>query len=588
MKKRVLIIIISAAVLLVAAAGVVFYFSLPNDRVVAAFDETNLTLIVESEYIKDAGYQPKMVDDEILLPIEAVKKFFDKNIYWDEALKKVTVTTKDKVIRMKTGSLEAMINNKPVELKIPATVQNEVVYMPIEFLSDFYGIEINHVKEKKVVMIDYSNKIKRIGEPETAEAVIRSGRTVHSPILRKFAAPDSKNDYNRLRIYDEYENWYRVRTADGIIGYMEKKHVVIKDMMVKKMPVEEATAVAWKPETGKINLVWEMMYSKRPDIGKAERIDGLDVISPTWFQVANENGTLINRADAKYVEWAHNNGYKVWALFANDFGNPAMTKKLLRNTDARDNIIRQLLSYASLYKLDGINIDFENINKEDKDVLTQFVREITPFLKEQGLVVTMDVSIPDGSDNWSLCYDRKALGGIVDYLMLMTYDQYWASSPDAGSVAQVAWVEKNLKKTLELVPREKLLLGLPFYTRLWETKPDKDGKAKLTLPAKSLTMAAAKKLIKDNNAQTKWDETSGQFYAEYKKDGASYKIWLEDENSINLKSALVQKYRLAGACSWSKTFEVPEVWSVLNKNLKIHQDYRDWLVENDQRKYVFN
>lgn len=567
------------------AAGVYFYFFMPNNSVVPAFDEGGLHLVVEAQ-LDTSKYQPKVVENEILFPLETVKKYFDPNIYWDEALKKVTVTTDKKVIRMKTDSLEAIINNKPVTLKIPVTVEDGVTYIPIEFLSEFYSIEVNYLRDKNIIMVDFTNKVKKYAEPLDVQGVVRKERSIRAPILRKFDAAGEKPEDTRLSIYEEYEKWYKVRTAEGIVGYIEKKYVVVKEMSVKKLPQETPVNTAWKPEKGKINLVWEMMYGKRPDLAKIPKMDGLDVLSPTWFQLSNEKGDLINRSDAKYVEWAHQNGYKIWALFSNDFQDIEKTKKFLNNTDARDNVIRQLLTYASLYKLDGINIDFENVYKADKDALTQFVREVTPMLKEQGLVVSIDVGVPDGSDNYSLCYDRKALGQVVDYMMVMTYDQHYASSPKSGSVAQVTWVEQNVKKMLELVPKEKLLLGLPFYTRLWKEETGADGKVKVT--SEALTMDAARKAVKDNNGAVKWDEESGQFFGEYKKESTTYKVWLEDENSINLKSSLAQKYNLAGVASWSRTYEVAEVWNVLNRNLKATENYQAWAAENKEKKYVYN
>ena len=209
------------------------------------------------------------------------------------------------------------------------------------------------------------------------------------------------------------------------------------------------------------------------NISKRPKINGLDVISPTWFQVVGEDGTLKNSADAKYVEWAHKNGYKIWALFSNNFGDSEKSSSFLRNTDSRDNAIRQLLAFTALYKLDGINLDFENLLDSDKDALTQFVREITPLLREQGLIVSIDI-------NTLRCYDRKALGEITDYVALMAYDQYWSGSSEAGSVAQVSWVEKTVKNFLNDIPPEKLILGIPFYTRLWKEEPGSDGKINLS------------------------------------------------------------------------------------------------------------
>ncbi|NMB96416.1 MAG: glycoside hydrolase, partial [Clostridiaceae bacterium] len=588
--RGLLIIIILASI---CGLGYYFYyqFYMPNNDVVVAFQTDRTNLVIEDKIII-AKNPPMIVDEEILLPIEIIREYIDKDIFWDDNLKKVTITTKNRVIRMKTDELEAFVNNNPVNLNIPAKENNGTVYIPIEFLSEFYGIDIRHEEENNVVILDPTSSMIQIAKPINSKAVIRTGRSIKEPIIREYDFlnieenveydPHDENsnstgtgenislissqdtnlissyidiqelDDNVLRIFKEYDNWYKVRTKDGVIGYIEKKFVVVEWIFIKnRFSLMESEVIPWKPEKGRINLVWEMMYSVRPNLQQIGKIEGLDVISPTWFQVEDDQGNIINRSDATYVEWAHQNGYKIWALFSNDFQDIDATSRFLNNTDARDNAIRQILTYASLYKLDGINIDFENIYKEDKDALTQFVREITPLLREQGLVVSIDVNIPGGSDTWSKCYDHKALGEIVDYVMLMTYDQHWAGSPVAGSVAQLSWVENNLVKVLELVPREKLLLGLPFYIRLWQEEAVA-GTVKVTNPS-VLTMKGAREVVNKYDATVEWDEESGQFYAEYEKDGKTYKMWIEDENSINLKSSLVHKYKLAGTAAWKRS-----------------------------------
>ena len=179
------------------------------------------------------------------------------------------------------------------------------------------------------------------------------------------------------------------------------------------------------------------------------------------------------------------------------------------------------------------------------------------------------------------------MGQVVDYMMLMTYDQYWSTSPTPGSVAQVTWVEKNIKKVLGIVPKEKLLLGIPFYTRLWKEEKSSDGRIS-AYSVKSLSMEEAKKLVKENNASVRWDEESGQFYCEYRSNGTTYKIWLEETNSINLKSSLVQKYGLAGVAAWKRSDAALEIWGVLQKNLKEIESYQVWLAENKSKAYVYD
>jgi spore germination protein YaaH len=322
-----------------------------------------------------------------------------------------------------------------------------------------------------------------------------------------------------------------------------------------------------------------MVYTRRSNPSSVPDMNGLDIISPTWFQIQNSKGDLMNRAYSSYEKWAHEKGYKVWALLSNDFQDADMTSKFLKDDKAIENFTKQILAYASLYNLDGINIDFENFYQKDRDLFTRFVEIITPKLKEQGLVVSVDVNdIP--------CYDKKALSQIVDYVMYMSYDQHWRTSPVAGSVAQVSWQERILKRVLqeEGVPKEKLLLGLPYYTRLWEEKTE--GGA-ISLSSVALTMEEAKRTIIENDAEPVWDEESGQFYAEYEKDNSRFRIWLEDEKSINLKSSLVHKYNLAGVCAWSRNFVSEDIWDVLYHNLKEVKEYDEWFTLNEDNEYVF-
>ena len=230
-------------------------------------------------------------------------------------------------------------------------------------------------------------------------------------------------------------------------------------------------------------------------------------------------------------------------------------------------LIKEILDIYSDYKVDGINLDFENVYLEDKDLLTQFVRELYPVFREGGMTVSMDITPISTSENWSLSFDRQRLSETVDYMILMAYDQHWANSPVAGSVAQYNWVEKAIKGVLEQVPNGKLVLAVPFYTRLWKVE-EIDGKAKIS--SQALSMESANRFVKENNMELEWDEESGQYYGETSKDGVVYKIWLEDTNSIELKSSLVNKYNLAGIASWRKGFETEKIWPAISNMIKLN------------------
>ena len=570
-----MVLIIVAACLCGAALAIYRGFFMPNSRVVPAFSEGSINIAVEGDVIKGRG-EPQIVDGRILVPLDIIKEYIDPEINWDKKLHKLTITTRDRVIRMKTDSLAAYVNNKPVTLNIPVRETNTSVLVPIEFLSGFYGIEISYIKENYVVIIDFKNHITQFAETLDPKAVVRSGQSIFFPIVKRL---DSENaDENKLRVFDEFEKWYKVRTSDGIVGFIEKRYVVAGTKPAGEIPSSEGVKPVWMPQAGKLSMAWDYAYDTRINLSKRQKIEGLDIISPTWFQVVSEDGAIKNSGDAKYVEWAHNNGYKVWALFSNNFGDPKKSSSFLKNTDSRDNAIRQLLVFTSLYKLDGINLDFENMLDSDKGALTQFVRELAPVLREQGIVVSVDI-------NTLGCYDRKALGESADYVIFMGYDQHWKGGSEAGSVAELDWVDRTVKNFLSVIPNEKLILGIPFYTRLWKEEPGEDGKTDLT--SQALSMESVNKIIKDSNAPVRWDEISGQFYSEFKKEGATYKVWLEDGNSLNLKTSLVHKYELAGAAAWRLDFELPSVWPCIRSNLKTIKSYSEWERLNTGKNYVF-
>lgn len=322
----------------------------------------------------------------------------------------------------------------------------------------------------------------------------------------------------------------------------------------------------WSP-AGKLNLVWDFIPRQSPDLAKQEKISGLDVISPTWFSISADGRLVINNANMKYVQDAHAKGYKVWPLFKNGDFDPDLTKKFLASTTLQDLIISQLLVYTAAYNLDGINIDFEDIYEEDRERLSAFVKRLADALKQQNLISSVDVTVPGPSPNWSRCYDRKALAQAVDYVMVMTYDEHWASSPVAGPVSSLGWVDYNLDLILNnYIPREKLVMGIPFYAREWRETVDEKGNLKVR--SKAYGMEAIQQKVKDNNLTPVWQEDKGLFYTEYKLNGELHRIWLEEEISIARKAALVKKYDIAGAASWRKGFEAPHIWPVLEKELK--------------------
>lgn len=324
-------------------------------------------------------------------------------------------------------------------------------------------------------------------------------------------------------------------------------------------PVRTGTAQRSVKQPDKVHLVWDWQApgEKKSKVLQKAKLPAVNVLSPSWFTIATSYGEIIRQdVSQEYVDKAHANGYVVWPLIKNGQFEPTLTRNLLNNPEGREHVCTDLLYLCREYHLDGINLDFENMHPDDRDKLTEFVGEIASTLRPLGVKVSMDVTIPSENGFWSKCYDRKGLAEQLDYVMLMAYDEHSRLSPVAGSVASLPWVEQGLQKTLQEVPKEKLVLGMPLYMRLWK---DEGGKVSAT----TLTMPQAEKLIKDKQLEPKWDSQLGQYYFEYKEGNTLYKVWQEDARSLSLKMALANRYDLAGTCYWRQGVETPDVWDKL-------------------------
>lgn len=397
--------------------------------------------------------------------------------------------------------------------------------------------------------------------------------------------------------------WLKVRTTTGFLGYVRRTNLEIgRSLRLSELlpgledkagaPTDAAGPAAVPPPASftsgnPISLAWDYVnrYTPRyqpPEKGagpfgrssggagstqppKREWPSGINVVSPTWFSLS-AGGGVNSLADAFYVMNAHSHGIEVWPLVSNAF-DPDLTREALRSADSRQKIIAELLVLAELYGFDGYNLDFENVYFEDRTLLVQFVRELAPLAREQGLKVSVDVTVKSSSPNWSMCYDRKGLAQAADYIILMAYDQYPASSREAGPVAAIPWVERSIVRTLEEVPASQLVLGMPFYVRLWTEKKGSGGESKDSLSSKALSMERIDEILKAHGVEPEYDTNTGLPVARFPNEEGKNTVWLENDETVRTRIGLAKRYDLAGIAIWRMGFEADSTWEVVRREV---------------------
>jgi len=548
-------------VLALAATCIIGYIKL-----VPSFEQQQVVYDVEHPIYYNGELQPHgalIQDGHVKLPLPLLDELLeDSPIHYEAESNTLVLTTLDKVLRFKTESLDALLNEKSYNLSITAQVENDMVYIPAELIEQLYGLHVLQLEEETAIAVydaEYTVKTAIVNRKKGTD--LRSEPTIKSPYYMELESQQ------KVMVWEAGEEWSKVQTMSGVMGYVKNAHLQSQDDIVFTPSIEPYEGLKHDLAGKKINLIWEAIYNKQPDLASMPAFEGVNVVSPTFFELVNEDGKIQGKATHEYVEWAHKRGYQVWALFSNGF-EPDQTTKALASTEKRFYMIQQLVAFAELYHLDGINIDFENVYTADKENLVQFVKEMMPIMHEQGLVVSIDVTPKSNSEMWSAFIDRAALGKLVDYMMVMTYDEHWAASPKAGSVASLPWVEKSIARIIEedLVPSDKLVLGMPLYTRVWSEEKQQDGSVKVS--SKALGMAKVDEIIAEYKLTPVFDDAAGQNYVEYMEGEIKQRIWLEDATSLTARTALVHQYGLAGVASWQRSFAKPDIWPVIHKGLQ--------------------
>lgn len=546
-KKRMPVLVVCLLIVLVALVGGAAYGInklIPTRKQMSLSDyygqnaDGEAALILGTEKLDQKAL---ISGDDVYLPIDVVDGYLNQRYYWDSENKKILYATPSSLTEEKASdSAGGMV-----------WLKDNSVYLHLDYVKKYTDIDayINKDPDRIAIQNKFSN-IETVTVKK--DTVIRYRGGIKSEILTEVP----KNTV--LRLLNEGEDWDQVATDDGYIGYIQKKKVSAADATTYERDFKSET-YTYLTMDEPVNLVWHQTTSTDANSyfsDVTQNMTGVNVISPTWFSIADNSGNITNIASGEYVMQAHEKGLKVWGLVDN-FSENISTTTVLSSTSARQNLEGQLIAGALKTGLDGINVDFESLSEDVGIHFLQFLRELSIQCHENNLVLSVDNPVPE---NFTSHYDRAEQGKVTDYVIIMGYDEHYVGS-EAGSVASLPWVEQGVKDTLTEVPAERTILAVPFYTRLWKTT---DGGA---LTSEAIGMDQAQKVIADNGAETYWDKITSQNYGTYEGDGATYQIWLEDSKSIAEKVKLISKYKLAGVAEWKLGFENSGIWKTIAKNL---------------------
>ena len=482
-----------------------------------------------------------MSGDQIYLPLDMVNTYLNQRYYWDSADNQILYAT-------------------PSELQYyPASesgdgdvwLKDGTVYLRLGLVQKFTDLDAYVYENPSRVAIQYQfSGVKTT--VVSGDTSIRYRGGIKSPILTDVNKGDT------LLFLEEMEDWAKVATMDGYIGYIQKDKISSAETQdfERSFQKEEYTYITMD---SKVNMSWHQVTSQEANAYLPDaiaNISGVNVISPTWYYIQDTSGNIGNIASADYVAQAHEKGLKVWGLIDN-FTAEVSTTETLSQLSSRQNIIQQLIQSATSIGMDGINVDFETLSEDAGPHFLEFLRELSIECHKNNLVLSVDNPVPE---DFTSHYDRSEQGAVVDYIIIMGYDEHYVGS-DAGSVASLPWVEEGVQDTITEVSAQRTILAIPFYTRLWKTTGG-------ALTSEAIGMDEAQKVLVENGVEAVWDGSVSQNYATFEKENSTYQIWLEDAKSIAEKVKLIPKYNLAGVAQWKLGFENNSIWQTISDNLQ--------------------
>lgn len=556
-QRRIIIGITLVILLMIAAvAGVFLWHRFGATKETADLNkyygitaDDDLAIVVNNSVIGAGG---KMIDGVPYIEYETLRKNVNRRFYWDANESKLLYTLPNGNVTVGVGSKEYTVvaDQKSADYTILKT-EGSTAYIALDFVKQYTSMDYTVSENPNRAMI-----VTEEGETTVAtikrDTQVRYQGGVKSPILTEVTKSD------KVTVIEKEENWTKVRTSDGFIGYVKKSTLKNEATETISRNFEEPEYTSIKKDY-KINMTWNNVENETANAAALTAITattGLTTVSPTWFGIADTDGNLKSLVDTSYVEFAHKANLEVWAMFR-DFHDGLTTQEevlqVLSYTSKREKLANQVIAAALEAGIDGINLDFELISEECGVHFIQFVRELGVKCRQNGLVFSVDNYVPM---SYNAFRDYEEQGIVADYVVIMGYDEHTSASEEPGSVASYNYVKAGIEDTLEMVPAEKVINGVPFYTRLWSITDS-------GFSCEDYRMNKQEEILANAGVTASWDDTTKQNYAEWQADGTTYKIWLEDAQSIEEKMKLIKSSNIAGVSSWSLGYETSDIWNTI-------------------------
>ncbi len=540
---------------------------LGSSRSMINYDETyglgsgEYTIMLNSGLLND-----KAIDDgngNVYVALSTINANLTSRFYLDKESGHVLYTKPAYIEEFTPGESTYLAGTETVEADIPVVIaQDGKIYVSLDYMTENLKLTASVYTEpnRLVLCTRWASQDQATTTKKTA---IRYQGGTKSEILKKTESGE------KLVVLDDGsgDKWAQVATEDGYLGWILNSDIAIEEDVKVEAPEFDLPEYTSLTMDTKVDLLWHGVYSQYNN----ENVDivlndaaGVNVISPRWFTIDNTAGDLISLADLNYVDKCHAAGVKVWAMISNEFTladgganfDADKTSELLSSRTARTHIIDQLMSAVDTYGIDGINLDFEMVDKTDAEDYIQFVRELSVALRNKGKFFSIDNYVPM---YWAH-YNHREEGVFADYIIIMGYDEYHSGSDTAGPVASMSFARQGIEDMLKMVPKTKVINGIPLYTRVWST----DGSGNVSSFESNMNDALG--YLTNHGVTPTYDEATGLNYGEYvsENDGNRYQIWLENEFSIKARLEMINEYDLAGVASWCYGYESgPEIYRLI-------------------------